>query len=94
MKTLILVFLLATSFVAQAQRFDIPKTITITNNATGEKIGTATLSNDGRIYYRNKTGEHVATSVRSPNGTITFYDPSGKVIDKDSIPLPKLPESE
>jgi hypothetical protein len=93
MKTLILTFILAMLLPVQAQQLNQPKTIVFTNNATGEKIGTATLS-DGRIYFRNKAGEHYATMVREPNGTKTLYDPSGNVIDINSLNLPKLPESE
>jgi hypothetical protein len=94
MKTLILAVMLATVTIAQAQQLNHPKTIVFTNNATGEKMGTATLSADGRIYFRDKTGEHYATMVREPDGTKTLYDPSGKVIDINSLNLPKLPESE
>jgi hypothetical protein len=92
MKTILLVFALAMILPVQAQQLNHPKTIVFTNNATGEKMGTATVSTDGRIYFRDKAGEHYATMVREPNGTKTLYDPSGKVIDINSLNLPTLPE--
>jgi hypothetical protein len=92
MKIIALAFLLATATLAQAQQYpDPPKTVRLHNNATGEHLGTVTLSGN-RAYLRNKDGEHYATMVRNADGTKTIYDPSGKVIEAESLKLPQLPE--
>jgi hypothetical protein len=91
MKTLILVSMLATATLAQAQQLDIPKTIRLHNNATGENIGTLTVTGNN-AYLRDMAGNHIATIVRNPDGTKTTYDPNGKVIDATSVAIPKLPE--
>jgi hypothetical protein len=83
MKTLILAILLATATLAQAQQ---PRTIKLHNNATGENIGSVTISGN-TSYLRDKNGEHVATIVRNPDGSKTSFDPSGNVIE--SVKLPK-----
>jgi hypothetical protein len=86
MKTLILAIMLATVTLAQAQQPNQPKTIKLHNNATGEALGTVTISGN-TAYMRDKNGEHVATIVHNPDGTRTSYDPSGNIIE--SVKLPK-----
>lgn len=93
MKTLILAIMLATVTLAQAQQPNMPRTIKLHNNATGEPVGTITMSGNS-AYLRNKDGEHIYTIVRGPNGTRTIYDPNGKEVDEQALKLslPKLPE--
>jgi hypothetical protein len=86
MKALAFAFLLATLSPAAAQQLNQPRTIKLHNNATGENLGTVTITGN-TAYMRNKNGEHVATIVTNPDGTKTSYDPSGKVIE--SVKLPK-----
>jgi hypothetical protein len=86
MRPLILALLLATTTLVQAQQLNQPRTIKLHNNATGENIGTVTISGN-TSYLRDKNGEHVATIVRNPDGTRTTLDPSGNIID--SVKLPK-----
>lgn len=100
MKTLILALTFATATMAQAQQTYlspvlpspiIPKTIKLHNSVTKEPIGTVTV-NGNTVYFRDKHGTHYATMVRNPDGTKTLYDPSGKVIKKDSLNLPEMPQ--
>lgn len=84
MKYLILAVLLATTTVAQAQWVNYPKTIRLYNKATGETMGTVTMSG-GTAYVRNKHGEHLYTVVRNQDGTTTSFDPHGNVIN---MPMP------
>jgi hypothetical protein len=90
MKSLALAFLLVTVTVAQAQQLNMPRTIKLHNNATGENIGTLTVSGN-TAYLRDVTGKHQATIVGNPDGTKTYYDESGKIIDGTAIAMPKLP---
>jgi hypothetical protein len=83
-----LAIMLATAVPAQAQQFNMPKTIKLHNNATGESIGTLTISGN-TAYLRDKNGEHYATIVRNADGTSTTFDPSGKIIEP--IKLPEQP---
>ena len=85
MKSLILALLLATTLPVQAQWVNFPKTVRLYDNATGETIGTVTVTGN-TAYYRNKDGEHYATGVRNPDGTNTFFDPHGNVIGPIKVP--------
>jgi hypothetical protein len=76
---LVAALVLALVMPAKAQQLDLPKTIKLHNNATGEVIGTATISGN-TMYLRDKDGEHVRTVVRNRDGTTTSYDVHGKVI--------------
>jgi hypothetical protein len=80
MKSFILALMLATIVPVQAQQLNMPKTINLHNNATGESLGSVTLSGN-TAYLRDKNGEHYATVVRNPDGTKTTFDPSGNIID-------------
>lgn len=94
MKTLpiALALMLATVTVAQAQQIpNQTRVIKFFNNATKEQIGTATVYGN-TVYLRDRDGIHYATMVRNADGTRTLYDPSGNILEKDSLNLPKLPE--
>ena len=78
MKSLILLFTLAMITAASAQ---MPQTVPLKSNQTGEAIGTATMSGS-HIYFRDLKGELIATIVVDKDGTKTMYDPSGKVLDQ------------
>jgi hypothetical protein len=87
-KILISTMILAMVSTASAQMWsNPPKVLTITDNATGEKIGTATISGD-RVYMRNRHGELYATVIREQDGTRKWFDPNGKPIDPATTVLP------
>lgn len=86
MKPLLLAFMLATTLPVQAQQLNMPRTVRLHNNATGEHLGTVTVSGN-TVYIRDKDGKHVLTVVQNPDGSKTTYDPHGNVV----IP-PKLSE--
>jgi hypothetical protein len=65
---------------------DPPTTITYTNKATGEKIGTATISGNW-VFLRDKHGEHYATII-TEHGVRRWVDPSGNPIDPKTTLLP------
>jgi len=69
----------------------LPKTITITNKATGDKIGTATISGN-RAVLRDGKNELIGTLVVERDGTRTFYDPHGKIIPEGDLALAFKPE--
>ncbi len=76
MKTILL--LRAMTFPAIAQQ-QMPKTVKLTNKATGEIIGTITM-NGANAYLRDNSGELLQTITVEPNGSRTVYDPNGNVI--------------
>ena len=77
MKTLVIVFTLATLTTATAQPAPLPRTIQLHDNATKQSLGSATYV-DNKIYLRNRNGEHYATIVVAPDGSHTAYDPGGQ----------------
>ena len=83
---LVAAIVLALVMPAKAQFLDMPKTIKVHNNKTGEIIGTITMSG-ATAYVRNKDCEHVYTVVRNPDGTTTSFDPHG-----NAVAAPKLSE--
>ena len=86
MKSLILAFLLAITLPVQAQQLNMPKVIKFHNKATGEPLGTVTVTGN-TAYYRNKDGEHYATGVRNPDGGgMTFFDTNGNIIGPIKAP--------
>lgn len=85
MKSLIVALTLAMIATASAQQLNLPKTIKLHNNATGEHLGTVTYSN-GRAYLRDKNNEHIATVIRNPDGSTTTFDPSGNIIEPIKLP--------
>lgn len=85
---LIALMMLVTVHTASAQMFGSPpKTVTYTNKATGEKIGTAIISK-GMIVLRDKHDVHYATIIPQPDGTRKWVDPSGNPIDPKTTLLP------
>jgi hypothetical protein len=78
--------------IAPAQMWsNQPKTITYTNKATGEKIGTAIISKRGNetfIVLRDKHDVHYATIINEPDGSRKWVDPSGNPIDPKTTLLP------
>ena len=86
--TMVTGILLGMATIAPAQMWsNQPKTITYTNKATGEKIGTAVISGN-RIYLRDKHGEHYATVINEQDGTRKWFDPDGHPIDPKTTLLP------
>lgn len=90
MKSVIIVYALALLTLAmitpiKAQQLNQPKTIKLHNNATGENLGTMTVTGN-TAYMRDKNGEHVATIVQNPDGTTTTFDPNGNVIGPIKLP--------
>lgn len=71
---------------AQSMWGNPPKTITYTNKATGEKIGTAIISKN-LVVLRDKHDVHYATII-TENGTRRWVDPSGNPIDPKTTLLP------
>jgi hypothetical protein len=77
---------------ATAQSLSLPPTLGTTlpltvplTNMKGEKIGTATISNN-RMYLRDLNGAHTATVVTDAHG-MTLLDPNGKVLDHRNFGL-------
>jgi hypothetical protein len=88
MKALVVAAALAAMITtASAQFLKMPKTITFTDKATGEKVGTATFS-DNHVYLRDKKGELYAQIVIEKNGKQTLLDPSGNPLDPSTLKLP------
>jgi hypothetical protein len=83
--TAIFALLLATSVPVQAQWVNYPKTIRLYNNATGESLGTVTVS-EGKAYFRDKDGVHYATTVRDFDGKLMSFDTNGNVIAPLKVP--------
>lgn len=88
---LVALFTLVMMTAALAQNYVAPRTIKLVNKDTQEVIGTVTMS-DNRLYYRDMKGEHFATVQVHKDGTRTMYDPSGKVIERPTVPVPVIPE--
>jgi hypothetical protein len=66
-------------YTAQMQ---MPVTINLMDNKTGEKVGTATtMPGSGVLYVRDNKGRFLATVVRR-DGKVEFYDESGKPLDR------------
>ena len=85
---LVAAFVLALIMPVKAQSLNMPKTVTVHNNKTGEVIGTVTVTVTGTTaYVRNKDGEHIYTVVENPDGSKTAFDPHGNV-----VAAPKLSE--
>jgi hypothetical protein len=59
-----------------------PKTVRIVDNATGELIGTHTITGNV-IYIRDKNGELTMSVTINPDGSRTSRDPSGKMLDQN-----------
>jgi len=89
---LIGMMMLVTVNAASAQMWvNQPKTVTYTNKATGEKLGTAIISKRGNeifIVLRDKHDVHYATVMQQPDGTRKWVDPSGNPIDPKTTLLP------
>ena len=85
----VLLILLATVVPASAQQAwgNPPRTVTYTNKATGEKIGTAIVSRS-MVVLRDKHDTHYATIILGPNGTRKWVDPHGNPIDPKTTLLP------
>ena len=83
---LVAAIVLALVMPAKAQQLNMPKTVRIHNNATGEHLGTVTVTGN-TAYVRDKNGEHVLTVVQNPDGSKTTFDPHGNV-----VAAPKLSE--
>jgi len=93
MKTIILVFVLATTSPAAMAQFlspvppstiTLPKTMKLYNNQNGQVIGTAT-QNGRTLYLRDLNSELVGSVTMERDGKRTFRDPSGNVVDGLSI---------
>ena len=84
-----LLIAILTANTASAQMWaNQPKTITYFDNKTKEKIGTAIISQGGRLtVLRDRHGEHYATVIRE-HGTTRFVDPDGKPLDPKTTKLP------
>jgi hypothetical protein len=81
MKIILLALALSMTTVAAAQQMQMPATINLVDNKTGEKIGTATtMPGSGVFYLRDNKGKFIATVVRE-GGKIKAYDESGKPLD-------------
>ena len=80
MKLLIVALILLMIAPAMAQ-MSMPTTLPLTNNKTGETIGTATLFGN-RMVLRKSNGEFIATVVIERDGSKTLYDENGKVLDQ------------
>jgi hypothetical protein len=79
-----IVYMLALLLPFVVTQASAQQTITLTNKATGEKVGSITMTGD-RSYLRDKDGNHVETIVRNKDGTATTYDPNGKVMETKKL---------
>ena len=78
MYAILAAFILAAT-PAWAQSAAQPTTHTLTNNATGEKIGTMTVSGN-RAFVRDINEKLLGTIVVNKDGSRTSYDPDGNVV--------------
>jgi len=83
MKSLIILLLLTTTALAQNQK--LPQVVTLTNNATGEKIGTMTIL-DNHAFIRGLNGEFIAQMVVGPDGSRKVLDEQGNEIKTLQFP--------
>jgi hypothetical protein len=91
MRLLTIALTLATATAATAQGFQLPLTITLTDNKTGEKVGTATtMPGSGVLYIRDNKGKFIATVVKKDD-KVEAFDENGKLLTQvpDNISVPE-----
>jgi len=86
MYALLAAFILAAT-PAWAQKSDHPVTHQLVDK-NGAKAGTVTISGN-RQFLRDINDELIATIVIEKDGTRTAYDPDGKVLKSDKLPVPR-----
>jgi hypothetical protein len=96
MKSLAIAFtlamLVATAVVTLA-RAQVPTTVKLYDNRSGEVVGTATVMDRHTLVLRDLKGEIIGLLIFEKDGSRTFRDATGKPVETLSISGPiKLPD--
>jgi hypothetical protein len=83
--SLIIAFALVTTAVITCARAQVPTTMKLYDNRSGEVIGTATFMDRRTLVLRDLKGEIVGLAILERDGNTTFRDANGKPVDGLSV---------